>query len=194
MLGVVLCGGQSTRMGSDKGLINTATNTWAQNTANLFLPLALPVVISVNDIQQDAYAKALPDAKLILDDPAFSVRGPLLGVLSVHGQYPKEDLFVLACDMPLMETFLLKELLHAYLQNTGSDAFVFSTKAEPEPLCGIYTSSALAGFLQLYREGRLLKHSMKYLLEQLNTFLIPVPAHNEKYFTNVNAHATLNGL
>jgi molybdopterin-guanine dinucleotide biosynthesis protein A len=194
MLGVVLCGGQSTRMGTDKGLINVQQGTWAQNTEQKLSGLSLPVVFSVNSDQHNLYRNSLPLASLIHDDPSLSMKGPLLGVLSVHLHNPKEDLFILACDMPLMETFLLKELSEAYFQNNSKDAFIFSIQGEAEPLCGIYTARILASFLSLYTEGLLNRYSMKYLLEQINVLMIPAPAAYEKYFTNVNTHAALNGL
>ena len=34
MVGVILCGGQSTRMGSDKGLLSTDGISWAQDAIN----------------------------------------------------------------------------------------------------------------------------------------------------------------
>ena len=51
MLGVVLCGGQSSRMGTDKGLIKLNANTWAQAAVDKMLLLKLKVVLSVNATQ-----------------------------------------------------------------------------------------------------------------------------------------------
>jgi molybdopterin-guanine dinucleotide biosynthesis protein A len=194
MLGVVLCGGQSTRMGTDKGLIKASPGTWAENAAQKLSALHLPVVFSVNSDQHDMYRASLPTATFVPDDPSLSMKGPLLGVLSIHLHNPDEDLFILACDMPLMENFLLKELSETYSRNRSKDAFVFATKGEPEPLCGIYTARTLALFLTLYNEARLNRYSMKYLLEQADVYMIPAPVEYEKYFTNVNTHAVLNGL
>jgi molybdopterin-guanine dinucleotide biosynthesis protein A len=194
MLGVVLCGGQSTRMGTDKGLIKTPPGTWVQNTEQKLSGLLLPVVISVNSDQYDMYRSLLPAAKLVQDDPSLSIKGPLLGVLSAHLYAPEEDLFILACDMPLMESFLLKQLLEAYSHNSAKDAFVFTTSGEPEPLCGIYSAAMLASFLSLYNDGGVNRYSMKYLLEQINVLMIPAPLAHEKHFTNINTHAALNGL
>jgi molybdopterin-guanine dinucleotide biosynthesis protein A len=194
MLGVVLCGGRSTRMGTDKGLIHTSPGTFAQAAVQKLSSLGLPVIISVNTDQYDTYRSFFTDSALLKDRSSLSIKGPLLGVLSAHLNRPDEDLFILACDMPLMESFLLKELTEAYSQNPSKGAFVFTTKGEPEPLCGIYTARMLASFLNLHNKGHLNKHSMKYLLEHSDVLAIPAPAVYEKYFTNVNTHAALNGL
>lgn len=114
MLGVVLCGGQSSRKGTDKGLIKLNANTWAQAAVDKMLLLKLKVVLSVNATQYNDYQSIFNTAQLIIDNDDLLVRGPLAGVLSVHLQYPEEDSFVLACDMPLMETNMLPQLLLAY--------------------------------------------------------------------------------
>lgn len=146
MLGVVLCGGQSTRMGSDKGLLPLEAQTWAQTAVNKFILLQLPVRISVNAAQQAAYAQVFDSTFLVTDNNTIRVKGPLLGLLSVHLQYPDEDLFVLACDMPLMDPSLLKELYQAFSPQKA-DAFVFINAGAPEPLCGIYTAAGLQTIL-----------------------------------------------
>lgn len=194
MIGVVSCGGQSTRMGSDKGLLKLQANTWAQTAVDKLNVLELPVVISINEKQQEAYSVIFSPDRLITDDLSLQIRGPVCGVLSVHLRFPKEDLVLLACDMPLMEAALLKELLEQYHHYPSNDAYVFTNDGEPEPFCGIYKSSGLAHILQLHQANQLPKHSMKYMLEHMTTRTIPLPPDKKQCFRNFNAHAELNGM
>jgi molybdopterin-guanine dinucleotide biosynthesis protein A len=194
MTGAVLCGGQSTRMGSDKGLLKLHANTWAQTAIDKLNELNLPVVISVNHDQYTGYSTIFPSSQLISDSESLKLKGPLCGSLSVHLQYPKEDILILACDLPLMETALLKELLAQYNQYPSAGAFIYTNDGEPEPLCGIYKADALAGIHRLYTSQQLFRHSMKYMLEHISVHSIPVPDDKKNCFRNFNAHAELNGL
>lgn len=194
MLGLVLCGGQSTRMGTDKGLLKLHAKTWAQTAVDKINALYLPVVISVNEQQYDEYATVFPEKLLVRDDLSLQVKGPLCGVLSAHIQHPDEDLFVLACDLPLMDQTILKELFHHYLLHTGHDAYLFTSEDQPEPLCSIYMAKSLSKILALHNENKLTKHSMKNMLEHLNVFSTPLQEEQKKFFRNFNAHAELNGL
>ncbi len=196
MLGVILCGGQSTRMGTDKGMLkmHPDAGTWAKAAADKMAQLTLPVIVSVNTLQYNDYATVFDAAQLITDNPLLDIRGPLGGVLSVHEKYPMQDLFVLACDMPLMDADVLKQLLDIYHLDTNDDAFVFTNNGEPEPLCAIYTARGLAHIRQLYQSNQLLKHSMKFMLEHINSWFEPLSEEQKKCFQNFNAHAALNGL
>lgn len=193
MLGVVLCGGQSARMGTDKGLIKLEAKTWAQTALDKLAALQLPVVLSVNALQYETYPAVFPVGQLVKDDEGLNIHGPLAGVLSVHERYPQEDLLVLACDMPLMEGVMLDQLITAGKAG-DKDAYVFTNQGEPEPLCAIYTAKALANTLLRYHNNELPKHSMKFMLERLAVHFIPLQPGQEKYFRNFNAHAELNGL
>jgi len=194
MLGVILSGGQSTRMGTDKGLLKLATTTWAQLAADKMKALQIPVVLSVNPAQSNEYSSFFDPSILITDDQQLNIRGPLRGVLSIHKLYPGEDLFVLACDMPSIEMPILQQLAKLYAQNKGFDAFIFSNDNQPEPVCGIYTSKGLAYILQQFEKRQLTKHSMKFMLEQLNTLVTPLQEDQKKHFINANSPASLNGL
>lgn len=194
MLGVILCGGQSSRMGSDKGLLKLEANTWAQTAIDKISALQIPVKISVNNRQYAQYANVFAVADLVPDSTMLSLSGPLLGVLSTHTAHPHEDLFILACDMPLMDAILLHQLYEAYQQHTEAEAYVFTNDGEPEPLCGIYKAGGLARILALLMNGQLARHSMKYMLDHLMVHRIPLKEDQKKYFRNFNAHAELNGL
>lgn len=193
MLGVVLCGGQSSRMGSDKGLLMVDDKTWTQKAIDTLSNFQIPIVISVNKNQYQEYSSIFLTNTLIPDDPSLQLRGPLCGLLSVYLAYPNEDLLILACDMPLINTELIKQLLRKY--NTESaDAFIYTTDGEPEPMPGIYKSKGLTYVHQLYNNNQLPRHSMKYLLEHISTSISPLPIDKKDCFRNFNTHAELNGL
>ena len=48
MYGLILCGGKSSRMGTDKGLLKLEANTWAQTAVDKLSELSIPVKLSVN--------------------------------------------------------------------------------------------------------------------------------------------------
>ncbi len=194
MLGVVLCGGESSRMGSDKALLKLNTQTWAQTAADKISTLQIPVVLSVRASQHNNYAAIFPSSKLVKDLENLPIKGPLCGVLSVHNQYPADDLFILACDMPMMESLVLNELIRHYRSNPGYEAYLFTSDGEPEPLCGIYAGKALAAIMQKFHGGQLPRHSMKFMLEQINTFSIAIHEQDKKYFRNFNTQEELSGL
>jgi molybdopterin-guanine dinucleotide biosynthesis protein A len=194
MLDVVLCGGQSTRMGSDKGLLKYRSKTWAEVAVDKLQQFELRVIISINSNQFSGYSEIFSPKILVEDDESLYLRGPLAALLTIHKKFPLEDLMVLACDMLLMETTLLKELLSQYKQHTSFDAFIYTNNAEPEPLCGIYKANALNKIFQLYQANQLTKHSMKYALEQINVYTIPLTNDKKKFFKNFNTSEELNSL
>jgi molybdopterin-guanine dinucleotide biosynthesis protein A len=194
MLGIVLCGGQSLRMGTDKGLLKLEAKTWAQTAVDKLTALNIPVKISVNKIQYSEYAAVFAADDLIVDNETLELKGPLLGLLSCHRAFPGEDLFTLACDMPLMESSLLKELLNLYNSDPSADAYLFTNDGEREPLCGIYSAKGLSSIVRLLNNKQLAKYSMKFMLEHLNVKSIAAGEAQKKCFRNFNAHAELNGL
>ncbi len=194
MIGLVLCGGQSSRMGADKGLLPLDKGNWALAAAEKISILEFPVFFSVSTTQYETYSGIFDVRSLITDDDTLMLKGPLCGVLSAHLRFPEEDLLVLACDMPLMNVSVLKQLTGIYQQDPVSKhAYVFSNGGEPEPLCAIYTSTSMTHIDQLRKNGGLKKHSMKYAIEHIEVFFIPVAEKQKEYFRNFNAHADING-
>jgi molybdenum cofactor guanylyltransferase len=193
MTGLVLCGGQSARMGCDKGLISTASGSWAALALAKMEKMNLPVFLSVNAAQHANYAAIFSEERLIADDTSMPVKGPLIGILSAHRRFPEQDLLVLACDMPLIDTALLQLLLEQW-QKHPSGALVFSNKGAPEPLCGIYSAAGLSAMELLQQSGQLRKHSLKYVLKEMKAPAIPLSPLQQVQFSNFNTPADLDGL
>jgi molybdopterin-guanine dinucleotide biosynthesis protein A len=194
MLGIVLCGGMSSRMGRDKGLFPSDNSNWAGKMLENFEKAGLPCAVSVNKFQVDIYQNAFPGVELICDHDSLQIKGPLAAVLSVHMENPSEDLFIVACDMPMMNRVVLVDLLNHFKNVSGYDAYVYMNDGEPEPLCGIYSSDSLAKIRNMYDQGKLSRHSMKFMLDHLKVLRIPLPETWKIYFRNINAHADLNGM
>ena len=109
MNGVVLCGGESRRMGSDKGLLVKAGKTWAELAFSNLSGLRIKTAISVNRTQVELYSQIFAFGSLVTDNEILPVKGPLLGLLSVHQEFPAEDLLVVACDMINLKEEILQK-------------------------------------------------------------------------------------
>lgn len=194
MLGIVLCGGQSLRMGTDKALLSHQDKLWVQVAADKLSALDLHVKFSVNPSQQETYASYFGNEQLIIDNPSLDIKGPSLGVLSTHLSNPEEDLFLLACDMLLMETRLLEKLMHSFKADDAFQAYIFTKDGQQEPLCGIYKIEGLKKIVHLLLTNGLAKHSMKFVLSNLRVCEIAIEDQDYRYFSNFNSHAEINGL
>ncbi|MBP6431671.1 MAG: molybdenum cofactor guanylyltransferase [Ferruginibacter sp.] len=195
MIGIILCGGQSTRMNNnDKGLVLLNTKTLTHIAFESLSRLSIPILISINEHQEINYANKFNSNLLIIDNPSLSIKGPLRGILSAHLQNPNDDFFILACDLPLIDFHLLKELFIKYQQNKSFDAFVFTNDNEMEPLCGIYTTNALQKTIALYSGNKLIKNSMKFVLSNLNVYTIKLAESQKRSFKNFNTISDLDGI
>lgn len=179
-------------MGRDKGLIPAAELTWAQRTAGLLESLRLPVRISINAEQRAPYSNIFSETQIVVDDEALVLFGPLRGILSCHCIAPAADLLVLACDMPFMTAPILQNLISQQKKTPGFDAYVYRNGNEAEPLCALYAAKGLQKIFAHYRQQQLLKHSVKYALEQLAVCYIPVADEQRGYFRNINEHISFS--
>lgn len=131
--GLVLAGGQSRRMGSDKGLLHYRGEAQAIRTWRLLEECGLPSLISLRPDQW-------PDRSdwPCLDD-RFTDAGPLGGIVSAMQTDPEASWLVLACDLPLLTPEVLQHLIASRLVHKAATAYRAAPGSNvPEPLCAIY--------------------------------------------------------
>jgi len=184
MIGLLLCGGRSQRMGDDKGLLKRGDKNWTEIGIEKFVSVQLPFLISINETQVPQYLLQFAEQNLSVDNSSIAIQGPLLGLMSAHLLYPDQDILVLACDMIDMETGLINELMSAY-ENSTAEAVAFKGETI-EPLCAIYSSEGLRRIFSAYESNRLKKHSMMYVLEYLDAMYIPIKDEQKAFFKNFN--------
>lgn len=184
ILGVVLCGGKSKRMGSDKGLKKIDDKTWAQHIAALFIQLDIPFVVSVNAQQIKNYSEIFDEEKLVLD--SVTIPAALRGVLSVYERFPDKNLLPVACDLIRMETDVMTGIINAYLNNNRYDFYVYQIAGNDfaEPFAGIYTSIGLQKVDSKYKNDELLKYSFQNIFDSYKT--LRITTDNAEAFSNIN--------
>lgn len=138
--GLVLSGGKSIRMGKDKGLLEYHGKPQREYLYEILSGLCDKTFLSIRKEQESEIPL---EFKLIIDENEFI--GPYNGLLSAYKKYPDVAWLVLACDLPLMDTVSLKELIVARSTNKHHLATSFATKQNPlpEPLCAIWEPEAL---------------------------------------------------
>ena len=185
--GLVLSGGESRRMGRDKGLISTEATSWVNRAGTLLHKVGLPVNISIREDQRSAYIAAiLPDFEL-LSDLDLPMGGPLKGLLSFHQRYPHQDVLVLPCDMPKLTTELLRDLAGFYKNQPHSEAWIFKINEVAQPFPGIYSARLLADTFAKVGSGSLSRHGLVHLLRAAKTVM--KVAKDETAFRNFNSPA-----
>ncbi|GAB3168109.1 molybdenum cofactor guanylyltransferase [Telluribacter humicola] len=191
--GLVLSGGESRRMGQDKGLLITDQKPWVVRAARLLESLYLPVTVVVREAQLESYSELIQPPFELITDADLPVGGPLKGMLSAHQHHPDRDWLVLPCDMPDMTAGILSNLIDFYKANPDCTAWAFRDEARWQPLPGIYSAQLLAHLLEKLQEGELKHSGLKQILEEGYTGEMPVMEDFQSAFQNYNSPSDLEG-
>tara|TARA_Y100000590_G_scaffold283855_2_gene319350 strand:- start:26035 stop:26643 length:609 start_codon:yes stop_codon:yes gene_type:complete len=139
LYGLILTGGKSKRMGTDKGSLNYHGKTQVEHLYELLEGLTDKTFISCREDQANLdHLKSFPK---VLD--AFDDLGPSGGILSAFKQDPNASWLVLACDMPYLNRESLVHLIKNRDTNQVATCFFNGEKKWPEPLCAIYEPSSV---------------------------------------------------
>jgi molybdopterin-guanine dinucleotide biosynthesis protein A len=170
MKALLLIGGKSSRMGTDKStLIFRDGLTQKQRGLQLLSAVCDEVFISV----RDEASAAEESAPTIID--AFGPIGPLGAIASAQQHDPASPWLVLACDLPMLEESHLRLLIEARNSDGAEkDASYFTSATDgfPEPLCTIWEPSSAPAVTAALTDGRRCPRSV---LKHLNGHAVPSP-------------------
>lgn len=178
LYGLVLSGGKSTRMGTDKGLIEYHGVPQREYLYDLLSQVCEETFISLREEQQEELPSRM---KTIIDLNEY--RGPYNGLLSAHKKYPEAAWLVLACDLPLMDVDALKELISQRDANKQATAFALKENPLPEPLCAIWEPHAFEASIDYLNSGNG-TCPRKYLINHDTKLVFP---KNENVLLNANS-------
>jgi len=182
--GLVLAGGQSRRMGSDKALLQRDGKSQLAYLHDLVAAVTSKTFVSTRADQQDEPQRA--QYSQIVD--RYENIGPAAGILSAMDACPGVDWLVVAVDLPNIERATLDYLLSKRHHGNPFVAFKSSHDGLPEPLCALYLEGAsdiVRGFVD---EGSVCPRKM---LIRSNTLLLEQP--NPAALDNINTPDDLQG-
>ncbi|MCX8026973.1 MAG: molybdenum cofactor guanylyltransferase [Thermodesulfovibrionales bacterium] len=135
--GAILAGGQNTRFPKTKGFIKIDGVSIIDKNLSLLHSLFDEVLISANNtnLYKTFEVPIIPDA--------LPSRGPLTGIYSCLRICKSDTLFVIACDMPLIDREIVIKLCDCYLSDKPVGALVPVFLGKIHPLIGIYSKEIL---------------------------------------------------
>ncbi|MFC2106955.1 molybdenum cofactor guanylyltransferase [Bacteroidota bacterium] len=177
--GIILSGGKSSRMKTEKGLVKILGKELIQYAIENLSPICDEIIISSNSDGYDKFGY-----KVIADE--IKNIGPVGGLYSCIKRSSNDINFVLSCDTPLVK----KEILQCLLSNFEGDVATVPCYKDDhyEPLCAIYTK----GFLKVLEQALKNKnHKLPLIYTSTKIRKVQVEDHidcfTKQAFFNVNS-------
>ena len=182
---IILAGGKSSRMGTDKALIKVNNDNMLESAVRALAGGFSELVVSANNKSYDSL-----EIRTVSD--VFPGRGPLAGIHACLLASGNDVNFVVPCDMPFID---VKLALYMVELAAGFDVVVPKIGNYYEPLFAVYNKSCLPAIeahlmagqnkvTMLFSEGKLRVRNVNK--EEIEKF-----GHSESLFFNVNTPVDL---
>lgn len=154
MIGVVICGGKSSRMGSDKSLLLWQGIPFYKHAAQSLSGVCSKVFISCNQSQKHNY-----DLPVIVDN--YENIGPMAGIITSIEDLDGQSFITIPCDMPLFDHSILQKMIE--INNDHVDGiFLKDNSGQVEPLVALYNPTIKS---KLQNAVKSENYSLKYFIE-----------------------------
>ena len=180
--GIVLAGGKSSRMGSDKGLLKIDDTTFIERIIEAMKPLVNQIIIVSNNPEYDQFGYTR-----IEDDIKDS--GPLAGLYSGLKHSNSEFNLILSCDIPLIKTEMLKMLVEADYKN--NEVTQIECNGKTMPLIAIYQKKCMHKCLELLQQG---ERRLRIAVNQMKTNTILIDTEFDVFVQNINTKEDLKAI
>ncbi len=127
--GIILAGGKSSRMGTDKGLLMLNGKAFIQSSIDALKPLVSEIIIVSDNPDYDAFGyKRVQDV--------IKNAGPVAGIYAGLEASITNFNLILSCDIPLVNSEILKKLVAAIDGNT--QIIQIESEGKSMPLIALY--------------------------------------------------------
>jgi len=171
---VIIAGGKSSRMGSDKALLPFGDfKTLTEYQLNKFKPYFSSLHVSAKNSTKFEF-----EASFIEDHTQYTEHSPLVALLSIleHVQTP---VCVLSVDTPFVTPEIFEKLYANF--EAGDDAIVATSPCASHQLCAIYAPSIIETIREQLSHN---EHKIRLVLRQSRTKFIPF--ESDEPFFNLN--------
>lgn len=177
--GVILAGGESRRMGSDKSLLPIQGARFIDHVYSRMSSLFDEVIIVTNspELYSEIDCRKVPDL--------YYAQGALAGVHSGLSHARMEQIFVVGCDMPFVSERVVR---HICAQADRGDLVIPNSSSGHEPLHALYSKSCLPAMEQVLDAGqkRIMLFFDQVKMVEISSGEIKQLDPEEKSFQNIN--------
>jgi len=174
----ILAGGKSSRMGTDKGLVELNSIPMIQYVLQTVNSVFHKVIIISNNPAYKHFG-----VEVIADE--IKDIGPLGGIITGMKNSETDWNFFIACDLPYMS----KEIIELILLNANDcDAVIPVHQNKPEPLCALYNIKEIIIFENSVNEK---DFKIQNVYNKLNHKLVEIP---DSFFYSGNPFRNINSM
>ena len=172
--GIILSGGKSRRMGTDKGFLSFNGKLFTQASIDSLKPLVSEIIIVSNNADYDVFGlKRIED---IMDNA-----GPLAGIYSGLNHSKTECIIALSCDIPLITSGILKRLIEG--TDDASEVIQIESNGKSMPLIALYKKSCKDVFYKLLQKG---ERRLQFAVNQCQVKNITLDSESARLTMNIN--------
>lgn len=180
--GIILAGGKSSRMGTDKGFIMLNNKPFVQYSIDALKPLVSEIIIVSDDSKYDVFG-----LKRINDITKNS--GPVAGICAGLEASKTELNLILSCDIPLINSDVLKQLIHN-IDNT-SEIIQTESHGKTMPLIALYKKQVKKTFNAFLKAD---ERRLRIAIKACKTKNIILDKEHEICTMNVNTQNELKAV
>ncbi|MBD0822985.1 NTP transferase domain-containing protein [Aestuariibaculum marinum] len=180
--GIILSGGKSSRMGTDKGFLSLNGKFFTQHVIDALRPLVSEIIIVSNNSDYDIF-----NQRRIQD--IITDAGPVAGIASGLKSSKTDYNLVLSCDIPLITL----EVLQLLIDNATNefDIIQIESQGKTMPLVALYKSTCKEKFIKLLNED---ERRLRFAVNQCKVKTVTLPLEWAKSVMNVNTPEELKQL
>lgn len=178
---IILAGGESRRMGTDK------SDLIYQGKTFLEIQIEKGRELGIKDILVSGYRGEHCSARVIAD--RMQKMGPLGGLEACLRECAFEKSLVLSVDVPLVPVSELKKLLECSEQHENTVTILKHGEKE-QPLIGVYHRSMAEGMCREIKEGK----GSVFAFINKNGYRVYESLENDTFFQNINDSETYGGI
>lgn len=180
--GIILSGGKSSRMGTDKGFLSLNGKLFTQYSIDALNPFVSETIIVSNNTDYDVFG-----LKRVEDFTENA--GPLAGLYSGLIYSKTTYNLVLSCDIPLITSAILKKIINNI--DAVSEIIQIESNGKTMPLIALYKTSCKEHFHKLLQNS---ERRLQFAVNLCKVKNIILDAESAIYTMNVNTPEELKIL
>ena len=178
---IILAGGKSSRMGTDKGLLLLNGKPMIETIINTLKQITTDIIIISNNVAYEGFG-------IPVYEDLIKNAGPLAGIYTGLKYSTHDKNIVVSCDVPFVSIELLENLFE---NSKNFDVTIPINNNKTHQVIGVYDKKCISIFKNELDNNQ---RKMKVALEKINLNVVYANQFDKKEFININTPIELKEI